>query len=137
MWRLYTNNVKNTIRNNATAYGYSILITMAVLVLNALESSPHVHEVFLAAGGAVVGFVFIELLATKGFTDRGRTETPETFLLGSSMRFFSVGFGVGAAALAGVLFENGAAWFWGSFVATLVYILIEAIELSGAEALEQ
>jgi hypothetical protein len=133
----YIENLRRTVMHNASAYGYSILITAAFAVLSSARGSPSTGEVFLAITGASGAFVCVEMAATRFFRDRRLTDSPEATLLGSATHFFAIGAGTGAAALVGWRLPGTFAWIAGPFLATVSYLIVEAIELTGASRKEE
>jgi hypothetical protein len=129
----YRGGLKTSIRNNATAYGYSLTATMSLAVLASELGTPTVGQVLLFGLGAVSGFVTIEAAASGLFRGRTREEPAEVVVFGSALSFASVGLGVGAAALAGTIIDGGAAWPIATFLATVVYLLVVGVELALAE----
>ncbi len=122
-----------SVRNNATAYGFSVMITGTAAILVSQLGSPTVGQIFMLGMGAVAGFVAIDGAATRGFRERTRGEPADVVVVGSAMGFFSVGLGLGAAALTAEALDGDAAWPVGGFVATLAYLLVVGIEMALAE----
>lgn len=129
--------VRTAVRNNVSAYGYSVMITAAFGVLSASLGSPSVGKVFLYAGGAVTGVTAIEAVASRGFRVRMRGEPSDVVALGSSFSFASVGLSVGAAALAAALVPTWAGWLLGSFVASAFYVVASGAEMALAHAAQK
>lgn len=130
MRRSYINNLRITVRDNAAAYGYSVLITAVVSVLSTLQGSPSIAEMFVGAGGAITAFVATELIVTKAFEQRGQQEQTEVKLINSAMHFLSIGGGVGIAVLCGRYLPHTSSWACGTFLATLAYIMLNALQLT-------
>ena len=122
--------VRTSVRNNVSAYGFSVMITAAFAVLSASLGSPPVGDVFLYAAGAVAGVTLVEGIASRGFRVRLRGEPSDVIALGSSFSFASVGLSVGAAALAAAIVPTWAAWLIGPFAASAIYVLASGIEMA-------
>ena len=131
--RLYARGMLATLRNNVTAYGYSVMITTSAATLVHYLGSPVPWELFLFAGGAVAAFTAVEWIATGGFRRGLRAEPTEVVALGSAFSFASVGVGVGVAVLTGLVLESWSAWPLGAFLATAAYVLASGFEISVAE----
>lgn len=129
----YVRGLQTSVRNNSSAYGFSVMITASLAVLQSLVASPKVGQLFLFLIGAVAAMVLVELVASKGFTERMRGEPPEVVALGSAFSLLSVSLAVGTAALTGEIVDTGAAWPLGSFLATLAYLVVVAVEMALAE----
>jgi hypothetical protein len=131
----YRRGLLTSIRVNAAAYGYSVMITSSYGVLNSLLGSPSLLYILLFGLGATAAFLAVETASARGLRDRERGERAEVVALGSAMNVLSVGGGIGLAALAAVAFAPWLAWPAGSFLATLVYLLLAGVELATAERL--
>ena len=129
--------VRTSVRNNISAYGYSVMITAAFAVLSASLGSPPVGDVFLYAGGAVAGVTVVEGVASRGFRVPMRGEPSDVIALGSSFSFASVGLSVGAAALAAPIVPTWAGWLLGSFAASAFYVVASGIEMALARAAQK
>jgi hypothetical protein len=70
-WDSYVNGMRDAARENASAFGFSIMITSVFGVLATLESAPGVLEVFLFAPGATLGFSLTLTLARLGTSGDG------------------------------------------------------------------
>ncbi len=135
--RAYGRELQASLRNNSSAYGFSIMITASFGMLVQALGEPSVTDVFLFAAGGVAAFSVLEAAATAGFRHRTHAERPDVVALGSAFSFLSVGAGVGIAALAGHLLTTGVAWPLGSFAASCTYLLIVAAEMLLARRLQE
>lgn len=122
--------VRTSVRNNVSAYGFSVMITAAFAVLGASLGSPPVGDVFLYAGGAVAGVTVVEGVASRGFRVRMRGEPSDVIALGSSFSFASVGLSVGAAALAAAIVPTWVGWLLGPFFASSLYVIASGVEMA-------
>jgi len=134
----YTEGLRTSIRNNAPAYGFSIMITATFGVATALVGTPRPWEVFLYATGALVAFVCVESVATFGFraesTEGDRTEM---LFLAAALNSISVLGGVGAGAFVPWLLTGWPAWLCSSLLATVVFLLLNGIEFTLAAEEEE
>lgn len=135
--RVLERGVRTSVRNNASAYGFSVMITAAFGVLTAALGSPRVGDVFLYAGGAVLGVTIVEGLASRGFRIRLRGEQSDVVALGSAFGFASVGLAVGAAALAAELLGGWLGWLIGPLLASSLYVVASGIEMSLARVAQK
>ncbi len=129
----YSRGVRTSIRNNAPAYGYSVMITSTFGVVTVEVGSPAVTEVFLFLLGAVAAVLIVEAAVSRGFRERLRGEPAEVVALGSAVGIASVGGAVGLAALAASVIGGRAAWPVGSALATAFFLLVAGLELALAE----
>jgi len=132
----YRRGLLTSIRNNAAAYGYSVMITSSYGVLSTGLGSPSVGLTLLFGLGATVAFILVETLSARGLRNRERGERSDVVALGSALNLLSVGSGIGLAALAPLVLSPQLAWPAGSFLATLVYLLLGGAELAAAERIE-
>lgn len=131
----YLRGLNAAVRNNASAYGYSVTITATFGILGAIGGSPRVAEILAFSGGAVFAFALVELVISRGFRRGPEDEPTRAKMIGSSISFFSIGSAVLCAFVAGLLLSGFAVWPLGSFLATGVYLFGFALELSVAEKL--
>ena len=125
-----------SVRNNYTAYGYSVMITASYGVLAAQEGSPKLGYIFVFLIGAVTAFVGVELVVSKGFQRTPRGEPTRVAALGAAFSLVSVAAGVGAAAGITAILDGLPAWAVGGLVASGAYILMAGIEIATAEAMQ-
>ncbi len=131
----FLHEAQTSVRNNASAYGYSITITVSFGVVSNLAGTPGLGELFLYAAGAITAFTAVEGVATRGFRVRPRGETPEVVALGSAIGYLSVLGGAGTAALSATLLATAVGWFVAAFLATVAYLLAVALEMLAARRL--
>jgi len=131
----YASGLKASVHDNAIAYGFSIVITAALAVLQAGRDTPGILEVLTFAGGAVLAFTVVEAFVYLDLQHRLEEESTEVRLLGSVFSFLSIGLALAAVFAVDRLLSGLPAWPVGSFLATLVYVCALALELSVAERL--
>ncbi|EIE97843.1 hypothetical protein [Saccharomonospora glauca] len=135
---LYTKEIRTSLRNNSGAFGYSVMITCALAMLSAQHSSPNPLQIMLFALGAVLSFLVVEAVATNVFRrSLGGEEQTKVIALGSSIAVLSVGLALGATAAVGAWLPATVAWLVGSFVASTVYLLLNAVEMVLARRVEE
>lgn len=134
---LFVRELRLSLRNNAGAYGYSVMITCALAMLGAIHRSPDVGQIFLFVLGAVASFALIETVATRTFTRALDDEATKVIALGSSLNLISIASAIGVAALAGSVLPTALAWVGGAFVASATYLLVGAVEMSVARRIEE
>lgn len=132
----FSRGLQASVRNNYTAYGYSVMITASFGVL-ATQERARLGFVFLFLTGAIAAFVVTELVVSKGFERTPRGEPMKVEALGAAFSFGSVGIAVGAAALATVVLNGWLAWLLGAFFASGVYVVMSGLEIALADRLEE
>jgi ABC-type branched-subunit amino acid transport system permease subunit len=125
-----------SVRGNATAYGFSIMITASYGALTRLQGSPSLLEIMVFALGAVTSVVLVEAAVTRGFVSRAGQAPPEVRLLGTAFNWLSVGASVGACIGVGAIATGYVAWAVASFAAAGVYVLAESLEMLAAEIVQ-
>jgi hypothetical protein len=91
--------VRTALRNNVSAYGFSVMITATFGVLTAALGSPDVGEVFVFAAGGVTGVTVVEGVSSRNFRQRMRGDPSDVVVLGAAIGYFSVGLAIGVATL--------------------------------------
>ncbi|MDP9476300.1 MAG: hypothetical protein M3R38_11590 [Actinomycetota bacterium] len=133
----YLHGLRASVRNNASAYGFSVTITASFGLLTTALGTPTAPEIFAFAGGAVAAFALVELVVSRGFT-RGLEDEPSSVKeLGSSISILSVGVAIACAYGVGRLVGGFVAWPLGSFVATSGYLFLFGVELSLAHRIQR
>jgi len=84
----------------------------------------------------VVAFALVEAVASGGFRHRLGDEPSDVRALGVSFSFPSVGLALAAALVAGSLTGGLLVWPLGSFLATVAYLFVFALEMGLAEKLQ-
>ncbi|MQA08865.1 MAG: hypothetical protein GEU98_10040 [Pseudonocardiaceae bacterium] len=135
---LYARELRLSIRNNSGAYGYSVMVTSALAMLTALHAAPEAGQLFLFASGAVASFAIVEIIATRAFTRAlDGEEASKVVALGSSLSLVSILLAVGTVAGCGLVLPETLGWFAGSFLGSVVYLLMTAAEMAVARRIEE
>lgn len=133
----YMRGIRTSIRYNAGAYGYSVLITATFGALTALDGSPQIPHLFLFVSGAAIAFAVIEAVGSDFFRERVRGDPPQVVVLGSAFALLSLSAGLGAGCLVGWAIDPWPSWILGPFAATVAYLLVLGLELTLAERAER
>jgi hypothetical protein len=99
----YLHGLRASVRNNASAYGFSVTITATLALLSSIRGAPTALQIVAFAGGAVVAFAVVEMVVSWGFTQGLEDEPTDVKELGSSISVLSVGFDIGCAYVVGRL----------------------------------
>ena len=131
-FRVFERGVDTAIRNNVTAYGYSVSISAAFALLQTARNDIGVVEIFAFAIGAVIAFALVAAV-TSGFFQEGLEDQPSSVkALAGAFSFFSIGLALGVAYVVGILIPGTAAWVLSAFLTTIVYIVAVGVELAVA-----
>lgn len=125
----YSSGLRTTLRENATAYGYSVTIT-ATFGITATQHAQYAGpiQVLLFAAGAAAAFLLTEAVASRFFRRAGDPEQPLTSMLAGAVDVLSILSAVAAGSvLAYIPTEVG--WAAASFGATAVYLLVGAVDV--------
>jgi hypothetical protein len=128
--------LSTSVSSNATAFGFSITITVGFGVVQTLEGSPTLFELMLFGIAAATAVGLLEAAVTRGFRRRVGAAPPEVSMMGTALNFASVAAGVGAAIGIGEVIDGTAVWPIASFTTAAVYVLVEAVEVLLAEAIQ-
>jgi MFS family permease len=135
---LYLEGLRTSVRVNATAYGYSIMITSSFGIVAALAPDPPTWAYFLFALGASAGFPLVLATATKGFRDQSfEAERTDVLVFAAVLNVASVLAGVGAAALVAWPASGWVAWLAAPIAATVAYLVVNGLEYMIAEREEE
>lgn len=129
--------VRRAVRTDASAYGYSILITTVFGLVNLRDGPPTVGRLFVYAVGATLGFALWEAAVSRGFRIRIREEESDVVLVGTAMAPVSVGASLAAAL--GVAQVLSGLWAWSviPLTATIVYVALTGAQLAAARVYEE
>lgn len=125
------------VRNDASAYGYSLLVTTTFGAANVQIGSPSVNRVFAFAIGAALAFFLVEAAVSNLFRQRLRAEPSDVVILGSALHLVSVVAGLGVGALVAWLVGGWLAWLLAPFAATVVYIVLTGANMAAAHLAEE
>ena len=126
--------MRSSVRQNAPAYGFSIMITSAFGITSTLQPSPATWVVPLFALGAVGGFVLVDLAATHALRDDSADgERSSVQLLVAALNVLSILAGVGSAALVAWALGGWAAWIVSAACASAAFTLVNGLEYVLAE----
>ncbi|HET7327747.1 MAG TPA: hypothetical protein VFJ14_10745 [Nocardioidaceae bacterium] len=133
----FTDGVRSSLRDNATAYGYSVSITAAfALVSNTHGKAGFALHVLMFAAGAAVAFFVVELVASRMFARVAGGELERVVLIGGAVDVLSilaaVGSAVGLARIPGV-----AAWSLTAAGVTTVFLLVGGLDVLIARRLDR
>jgi hypothetical protein len=130
----YLYGVLTSVRNNASAYGFSIIITASFGFLASSHSGFGGFAVLLWALGAGLGFGTVTVGVWRTFRRQGGSEAEEVVLLDSLFGILAIAVAVavayGASRVAGI-----GAWPLTGFVSTVVFLVVEGADVFAAARL--
>ena len=129
----YRSALSATVAASAAPYGYTLTIWTSGAVLSHAHGIPSTTAAFLFLLGAVGAYALVGGLAFGGLSEHLVLEPTRAAVWGG-LHFLSVGFAIGAASLVARWDTSLAAWLLGGFLATAVYLLASASELTVAQA---
>lgn len=129
--------LRTAVVNNATAFGYSIMITGSFGIVTAGEGNATIGQVYLFGMLAVAGFVVLEAVASQLFRRRPETFPVEVTVLATALDFAAVAIGFGGAAAATALFDGTVAWCVAGVWASALFTLAEALVMTVVAPFEQ
>lgn len=129
--------VRTSLRTNATAYAYSVFITVSFALVDTAVGDRSIGRIFLFLIGATIAFALTEGIASRGFRDRFRPEPSDVVMLGSAMATASVGSAAGVVWLTSSMLDGTSAWFIGPFAGTITYLLVAGLEMALARREQQ
>lgn len=105
--------------------------------MSVLRGTTGIPEIFAWAAGAVLAFALVGATATGGFRYRLESDPSEVQTLAGALAFVSVGLALVATFLVGWSVQGLYAWPLGSFIATVVYLVLVPLEMVVAEVMQE
>ncbi|MBW3606000.1 MAG: hypothetical protein KY460_14090 [Actinobacteria bacterium] len=135
-WRDYAGGLRTGVRNNSSAYGYSVLATVGFAALNARIGSPSLSDLFWFVVGASAGFTAVEAAASRGFRDELRGDRSDVVVIGSAINLASIASGLGTVIGVATVTGGWVAWLVAPCAGTIVYLLVVGLEMAFARRAE-
>jgi hypothetical protein len=125
-----------TMRNTAAAYGYTLSTAATIGVLTEMSGKPDIERLFLFAVGGVVAFALLEVLLAALGTPA--PQPPEQAIpFAGALNAASVCAALGMAILVAHFVRPSLAWFLAQMSTTAIYMLVVAVEVTVAAAIER
>jgi predicted MFS family arabinose efflux permease len=126
-----------TMRNTAAAYGYTLSTAATIAVLGETAGKPDTGRLFLFALGGVTAFVLLE--GVVGALGKPAPQRPDQAAVpfAGALNAASVCAALGMATLIAHLVRSPLAWFLAQLGTTAIYMLVVAIEVTVAAALQR
>jgi hypothetical protein len=135
-WRDYAAGLRTGVRNNSSAYGYSVLATVGFAALNARIGSPTLGDLFRFVVGASAGFSAVEAAASRGFRNELRGDRSDVVVIGSAINLASIASGLGTVIGVAMVTSGWVAWLVAPCAGTIVYLLVVGLEMAFARRAE-
>lgn len=129
--------VRMAVRNDASAFAYSVLITATFGVVNLENPQVTTPRIFLFVVGATGAFALAEAASSRFFRIRLRQEQGDIVLIGTAMAPLSVGASLGAAVVVAKAVGGATAWALAPAAATVSYIVLTGAQLTIARKYEE
>jgi hypothetical protein len=130
----YVYGVLTSVRNNASAYGYSVIITASFGFLTSSHGGFGGFAVLLWALGAGLGFGAVTVGVWRTFRRNGGGEAEEVVLLDSLFGILAIAVAVAVAYGSSRITSIGA-WPLTGFLVTVVYLVVEGADVFAAARL--
>ena len=115
------------VRGSAVPYGYTLTIWATGTALERRHGSPGAVAELLFAAGAVAAFAALALVVRR-LGPTGANQPQRALIVTGIVQILAVGIALAAATFVSHL-PGPAAWPLGAFAATLMYLLVAALEL--------
>lgn len=138
----YDQTLDKTLRSAVVPYGYTVTVWASGAYLISLRGVPGLFEAFAFVAGALAAFGTLSALSQRHPGTPGNTVAPPIHpdsshpIFAAGLHIAAVGLAFGAAGAVDGLLGN-AAWFFGSFAVTLIYLSIASAELAIAVEMNQ
>ncbi|MBA2323453.1 MAG: hypothetical protein H0V92_05340, partial [Pseudonocardiales bacterium] len=123
--------LSTSVTGNAQAFGFSITVTVTFGVVDAAEGHPTRLDLLGFAMAAVAAFSLLNLVVYQLIDrDRDSATRQRALLIATATDFLAIAAAVGIAFGATALVHGWAAWLLTPFLAGLVYVLVQSVELA-------
>jgi hypothetical protein len=126
-----------TVREDASAFAYSILITATFGAANLVAGPVTVPRLFLFVLGATGAFAVAEAGVSRLFRLRIREEPGDVVVLGTALAPISVAAALSVAIGVLPVSPTAAGWVLAPFLATVSYVTLAGLQMAFAHRYEQ
>ena len=128
----YKSALRATVASSAAPYGYTLTVWTSGAVLSHARGIPNAGEALLLLVGAVAAYAIVGGLAFGGFSEH--CPEPARAVVWCGLHVISVALAIGAASLVAHFVSDAAAWLLCGLLATGVYLVASAVQLTIAVA---
>ena len=125
----YWSALRTTLRKTAAAYGYTLTIATTVAVLTTTRGKPHTSELFLFVAGGIAGFAILDGVL-QAVAIPGDEEPEQAFPFAGTLNFVSVIAALATATGVARGLHSSLAWLLAPMAATVVYMLLVALQIT-------
>ena len=129
--------ISTTVRDNSTAFGFSITVTVSFGLLQTARGAPTPLEILGFGLAAALGVAVVVGLVTRGFRVRAGHAPAEVRMLGTSLDFVSVGAATATVYGLATLLTGFVAWPVSAFAGVLVFLALQSLEILLAEVIQR
>ncbi|MCW2933154.1 MAG: hypothetical protein JWM19_4116 [Actinomycetia bacterium] len=133
----YETALRVTMRNTAAAYGYTLSTSATLSLLTEMTGKPDALKLFLFALGGVIAFVLLEVVLAALRTSAQQQLLEHAIPFAGALNAVSVCSALGVAVLIVHFVRSSLAWFIAQMGTTAIYMLVVAIELTVAAAVQR
>jgi len=126
-----------TLRNTASAYGYTLATATTIHVLTDVGGKATTQELFLFAVGGVVAFVLLEAILFGLKTAAPQQPLEHAVPFAGALHAASVCLALGVAIVIAHAVRSPVAWFLAQLATTAIYMLVVAVEITAAAAIQR
>ncbi|HEX3957675.1 MAG TPA: hypothetical protein VHZ03_13750 [Trebonia sp.] len=126
-----------TMRNTAAAYGYTLSTSATLSLLTEMTGKPDALKLFLFALGGVIAFVLLEAVLAALRTSAQQQPLEHAIPFAGALNAASVCAALGMAVLIVHFVRSSLAWFIAQMGTTAIYMLVVAVELTVAAAVQR
>ncbi len=131
----YRDSLRSSVAASAAPYGYTLTVWSSGAVSIDVLGKPHIFQVLVFVAGGIAAFVTLEVIAYRGVRIlRTDEEAPTVSVLGNA-HLASAGLAVLLVWVAVHIVSSDAGWPLAGFLATATYLLLNALQVTLAEAL--
>ncbi|HVS99841.1 MAG TPA: hypothetical protein VHE08_04930 [Solirubrobacterales bacterium] len=120
--------LRSAVVDSAAPYGYALTIFATGSVADSIIGKPHIFEVLLYLGGAVIGFLAVELAAYGRLQVRLRKPAPPSEEIWGHAHIISAGVAVVACWAILRVISTDVGWLIVGCVATVLYLVLVAVQ---------
>jgi hypothetical protein len=123
-------NLRGSIAASAAPYGYTLTVWSCGAVAMHVLGEPAPGDVLLFLAGGSIGFLVVATLAYGGFSADLETPPYKRITLFGTTHVASAGLAVLAAWGATSLLDGTAGWPAASFLGTIIFLLVSALQIT-------
>ncbi|HEV2768963.1 MAG TPA: hypothetical protein VGV40_02105 [Solirubrobacteraceae bacterium] len=129
--------ISTTVRDNSTAFGFSITITVSFGLVQGARGSPTPTDILAFGLAAALAVAIVVGVVTRGFRVRAGHAPAEVRMLGTSLDFVSVGAAIGTVYGLAKILPGFLAWPVSTFAGVLVFLTLQSLEILLAEVIQR